>query len=173
MKNRFLLSMLIPLSFTASGEWQSSYIFYGLGLTDTNQLLSAQDSDFHAEYVPQITLGVGKSYRINQNWIVDTSLSADWAKARFQFEQGQGRQMATLENLGLWSTTRLVREHWVDNLSPFVELGLGLVQGSADDFADLDNEWRGAAKAAVGVEFTLSDSASLSIALGKTTYDSH
>lgn len=173
MKKKFLLSVLMPMSFASAAEWQPAYTFFGLGLVNTEQLLSQENMDFRTEFVPQIALGVGKEYRLDEDWILDSNLSVNWTQARFQFEHEQVSLLGTLENTGLWTTTRLIRKNWIDNMSPFIEFGLGMVRDNYDDFNDQENDWRGASKAALGVEFTLSDSASFSIALGKTSYENH
>lgn len=170
---KYVLAVLVgAMTFPALSDWEASKGFVGLGLSNGENLLLPDNGRLTTGLIPELSLGLSKAYRLDQNWLIDSSLSAEWAEGDFQFGD-MGIDKSNAENLGLWASSRLIRENWFENASPFIELGVGRVRGDFGVAEKQTHEWATAARARVGMMFTLSEDSDFSISIGTSNFLNH
>lgn len=151
-------------------ELQAQY-FYGASLSHIDVLATPENSEIKAKYVPSIFVGVGYEFDIDNNWKVEWNNSLNFTQATISPIDISMPDYTTLTNVGLWSHARLKYTSLFDNVSPFIEAGVGLVNIDYSLAGQSNNTWDTGTSLQAGVEFELSEGSSISIGFGKPDYN--
>ena len=163
------LLVLVLWIHSANAENQDTYHFVSLGLTDGGQLASEHAVSWDDKLIPELSFGLGQSSPLSDDWQIDTELSLTFAETNqpvtaFHF------QPASLTNVGIWGTARLKQTSLFDSAHPFLEMALGVVHVDEHFAGQKYTGEKFGLKLHAGIEFTLTESMSLSIAAGQTNH---
>jgi len=167
-------------SFSAAAD-DESYKFVGFGLTHYDDLANLDLSHIEIDLVPEVSFGLGKNYQLNADWQLSTEISLHYAKAHFNgfvenesensFSQEQQSFTGNYEALGLWATSRFKYVSLSENVSPFIELAVGVVQTNHGTLFGEEKNKGIAYKAITGLEFEIDNDMTLSIGFGLSDND--
>jgi opacity protein-like surface antigen len=176
-----LVSHLVSFSAIATDE--ESYAFVGFGLSHYDNFANLAISETQIDLVPEVYLGVGQRYQLNDDWQLATEVSIHYAKAYFSglAENVDANHLSkelqvssgNYQSLGLWATSRFNYVSLSDNVSPFIELALGAVQTNQSALFGEEKNQQIAYKAIAGLEFEVADKMTFSIGVGLSDNDDH
>ncbi|WP_340678525.1 outer membrane beta-barrel protein [Paraglaciecola sp.] len=151
-------------------ELQAQY-FYGASLSQVDVLAIPKQSDVRAKYVPTLFVGFGYEFNLSNDWKVEWNNSLNFAQANITPIEISEPHDSALTNVGLWSHTTLKYTGLFENASPFVKIGVGLVNVDYSLDGQSKNTWDTATEVQAGIEFELSGGASISLAVGRPNYN--
>lgn len=151
-------------------ESQTQY-FYGASLSNFDVLAIPKQSDVSAKYVPTVFVGFGYEFNLGNDWKVEWNNSLNFAQTNITPIEILEQNYTALTNVGFWSHTTLKYTGLFDNASPFVKVGVGLVNVDYSFDGQSKNTWDTATEVQAGIEFELSGGASISLAVGKPNYN--
>jgi opacity protein-like surface antigen len=151
-------------------ELQPQY-FYGASLSHVDMLAAPKKSEINAKYVPSIFVGVGYEFDLDKNWQVEWNNSLNFSQANISLIETSTADYTALTNVDLWSHVKVKYNGLFDNASPFIRAGVGLVNVDYSLAGESKNTWDTATNLQVGIEFELSEGASIAIAFGKPDYN--
>jgi opacity protein-like surface antigen len=170
-------------SFTATATDDELYKFVGFSLTQYDNLANLDLSHTEIDLVPEVIFGLGKKYQLNNGWQLATEISMHYAKAHFSglvkndsvsnMTQGQQSFSGNYEALGLWATSRFNYVGLSDNISPFIELGVGVVQTNHGTLFGEEKNQGIAYKAITGLEFEVAKDMTFSFGIGFSDNDNN
>jgi hypothetical protein len=168
-------------SFTAMATDDDTYKFVGFGLTHYDNLVNLDLSHSKIDLVPEVSLGLGKKYQLNEDWQLSVEVSLHYAKAHFSgflesnsvnnFSQEQQSFSGNYEASGLWATSRFNYVSLSEKVSPFIELAVGAVQTNHGTLFGEEKKQGFAYKAITGVEFEVANDMTFSIGFGLSDND--
>lgn len=171
-------SVLMSFSVAATDD---TYTFAGFSLTHYSGLANLELSKVDIDLVPEVSFGFGKKYQLNQDWELATEISLHYAKAQFSgvvetdslnntFQEQQSFS-GNYEALGLWATSRFKYVSLSENVSPFIELGIGAVETNHGTLFGEETNHGLSYKALTGLEFEMDNDVSFSIGIGLSDND--
>jgi hypothetical protein len=199
MMKKSLIAMLISsvvissaitslVSFSAQAN-DDTYTFVGVSLTHYNDLANLDLSRVDIDLVPEVSLGYGKNYQLNQDWLLSTKISLHYAKAHFSgfvdsdvFLTEQNFSTASelntkvsgnYEALGLWATSRFQYMSFSENVTPFVELAIGAVETNHGTLFGEEKNRGIRYKAITGLAFEVANDVTFSIGFGLSDDDNN
>jgi len=171
------------LSFSAAATDEDSYSFIGFSLTKYDNLANLELSKIDIDLVPEVSLGIGKNYSLNQDWVLATEVSLHYAKTSFNgvvetndmnnLYQNQQAFSGNYESLGLWATTRFKNVNFSPNVTPFVELGIGAVETNHSTLFGEEKNHGLAYKAVAGLQFEVATDVTFSLGFGTSNNDNN
>lgn len=176
---------LTPMVTSASAAEMNddTYKFIGFGLTHYDDLENLELSNVDIDLVPEVFVGFGKNYQLNQNWQLATEISLHYAKAHFNglventtdegFSMGKQEFSGNYEALGLWATSRFKYVGFSEKVSPFIELAVGAVETNHGTLFGEENNRDISYKAVTGLEFEIDNDMTFSIGLGVSDNDNN
>ncbi|WP_295027813.1 outer membrane beta-barrel protein [Shewanella sp.] len=174
-------------SFSAAASDDEPYTFVGFGLSQYNDLDNLDLSKVDIDLVPEIFVGFGKQYQLNEDWLLATEVSLHYAKTHFSGYvestaehdsfQGQEAFSATYasgnyEALGLWATSRFNYLGLSERVSPFIELAVGMVETNHGTLLGEEKNHGIGYKAVTGLEFEAANNMTISLGYGISNNDS-
>jgi len=169
------------MSFSATAKDDEIYKFVGFGLTHYDDLANLDLSHTKIDLVPEVSLGLGKTYQLNKDWQLSTEVSLHYAKAHFSgfvesnsvnnFSQEQQSFSGHYDALGLWATSRFNYVSLSENVSPFIELAVGAVQTNHGTLFGEEKNQGLAYKAITGLEFEVAKDMTFSFGIGFSDND--
>ena len=151
-------------------ELQPQY-FYGASLSHVDMLATPKQSEVRAKYVPSIFVGVGYEFDLDKNWQVQWNNSLNFTQANISPIEISTPDYTALANVGLWSHVKVKFNGLFENASPFISAGVGLINVDYSLAGESKNTWDTATNLQAGIEFELSEGASIAIAFGKPDYN--
>jgi len=173
--NTLLFSLLATSSIvSANANLQSKdlRIFTSIEVTKPELEPVQNGFSFKQNYSPKLTLGLAKEFQLDENWQLVSSVSISYLNTnieRFSFDDGT--KSASYDELGLWGAVKLKRNNLYPNISPFIELGAGLIEADYHLNQTIKKETVAGLKATTGVEFTLTKGSTISVGLGFSNFD--
>lgn len=164
MKKLLLAAMLLTSGMVQADE-NPIYGFMTTGISQSNIEFAMDGQKFKPQTTPHFELGLGKTYQLNENWTLDNQLSFRYSKADFSGLQGNYTQQ------GLWQTTTLKNHNLINFATPFVEVGVGVVDTTLNMAALHHSEQFVAYEINAGLEFKVTDGFSISFAVGHSNED--
>jgi len=168
-------------SFSSSAADDVFYKFVSFGLIYNDGLGNLAPSRSEIDLMPEISFGLGKNYQLNEDWQLATEFSLQYAQTNFSvmaehenmknFSQNQSSFSGDYREVGLWATSRFKYVNLTENVSPFIELAVGVVQtNQATLFGEEKNNGI-AFKAVTGLEFEVAQDMTFSIGVGLSDND--
>ena len=171
-------------SFSAKASGDDSYKFVSFGLSYVNEVTDLTNlnlSQIEVDLVPEISFGLGKHYRLNEDWQIASEVSFRYAKAHFsglventhvsKLPQGQKNYSGNYQTLGLWATSRFKYVSLSESVSPFIEVAVGAVQTNHATLFGEEKNNAIAFKAVTGLEFEVANDMTFSIGVGFSDND--
>ena len=125
--------------------------------------------------MPEIFFGVGKNYQLNQDWDLATEVSFHYAKAHFSgvvethnmnhMSENQQAFSGNYEALGIWATSRFKYVSLSENVTPFIELAVGVVETNHGTLFGEEKNHDIGYKAVTGLQFEIAEDITFSILL--------
>lgn len=153
-----------------SEELQPDY-FFGISLSDTNSLAKPHGTEVKAKYAPAVFVGLNYTFDVSPDWEVDWSHSLHFTQGSIALLDNPEAPYTNMTNVGLWSQAKLKYQGLFDEVSPFVQAGVGLVNVDYSLDGKSNNEWNTGTNFQAGFEFNLASDSSFSISVGKHHYD--
>jgi hypothetical protein len=159
------------------------YKFVGLSLSHHEKLADLDYSKLNIDLMPQVSFGFGKNYQLSPDWTVATELSISYAKTHFS---GIDNSVSTYnhdnsfsgtyvsgeyEALGLWATSRFKYVSLSEKVTPFVELGLGVIKTNHGTLFGEEENHGMAYKASTGLAFEIANDMTFSFGVGLSNND--
>ncbi len=171
------------MSFSAVAADEDTYSFVGFGLAHYNDLANLELSQVDIDLVPEVSFGFGKNYTLNQDWELSTEVSLHYAKAHFSgvietndinnTYQAKQTFSGNYEALGIWATSRFKYVSISENVTPFIELGVGAVQTNYGTLFGEEKDHGLAYKAVAGLQFEIVKDVSFSLGFGASDNDNN
>ena len=170
-------------SFAATEFDDEPYKIVGFSLTHYDDLANLNLSHTEINLVPEFSFGLGKKYQLNEDWQLATEISLHYAKTHFRgrvennslinLPQGQQAFSGKYKALGLWATSRFKYVSLSEDVSPFIELAVGVVQTNHGTLFGEENNSGIAYKAITGLEFQVANDMTFSFGFGLSDNDSN
>ena len=145
-----------------SAEQSSTFTFVGLGHGLNNTSIYLDDQQLKADSNTNYQMGVGKTFWSSDSWRADGILSLRYGKNHFSGVGTDGRVSET----GLWASSRFNYLDGPAGITPFIEVGAGLVEldvkSSQFNFDDRTTAY----EVQAGLTFELTEDVSFSFAVG-------
>jgi hypothetical protein len=169
------------MSFPTLAADENSYTFVGFGLTHYNDLANLELSKVDIDLVPEVSLGFGKNYMLNQDWELSTEVSLHYAKAHFSgvidandmnnTYQAQQTFSGNYEALGIWATSRFKYVSLSESVTPYIELAVGAVETNYGTLFGEEKDHGLAYKAVAGLQFEIANDVTFSLGFGTSDND--
>jgi hypothetical protein len=136
------------------------YGFVASGFSQSNAQLNVDGQRFKAATAPHFELGLGKDFILNDDWTLENKVSFKYSKAQFKGIP------ADMKQWGLWNTATLKHHNLLSFATPFIELGVGIVDTSLSMEQQRSSDRFIAFEANVGLEFEVTEGFSFIFAVG-------
>lgn len=173
LKGKKIKSVLGPLSATVFADEAEPYYFVGLGLVGSDMSAKPSGMELLNSIHPDLSLGTGVSYAINDDWSFDQQVSLHHTSAEARFaDPGQfGQTIDGVRNTGVWTTSIINRHNLFGNdITPFARLTVGVVKVNLNGLENGYQDRRYGSRANLGLEFTVANQASIAISWGVSNY---
>ncbi|MCJ8269768.1 MAG: hypothetical protein MJK04_10245 [Psychrosphaera sp.] len=157
----------VTLQAQAQDEAEESpiYGFVASGFSQSNIEFAMDGQRFKPKAAPYFELGLGKSFQLNDDWTLENQLSFRYSKTGIKGLSGDFTQQ------GLWNTATFKHHNLLSFATPFIELGVGIVDTSLNMEQQHSSERFIAYEANVGLEFEITEGFSFIFAVGDSNVD--
>lgn len=161
------MSLITP-ALSQSNEKSDTFFSLGLGLVQEDLLAKPGDFPPANQLTPSMSIGLGISQQISDNWQLENRLSLEHLQTNLTFSDNEvnaNNETYRLNNTGLWLSSALKYTALHQDMRPFVQLDVGKVyaefQGPEGNDYGLETGYR----AGIGMEFDMEKGSSLSFAV--------
>lgn len=98
-------------------------------------------------------------------------MSIDYSQSNIELAAEDQTVSATIENSGIWLDTKLSYQSFHSSVNPFIEMSVGQVYGKYHALGHSHSDWQTGVKVSTGLEFTLSNDSTISLAVGHSNID--
>lgn len=144
----------------AETEETPIYGFVASGFSQSNVELNVNGQRFKPATAPHFELGLGKDFILNDDRTLENKVSFRYSKADVK------GLPADLKQWGLWNTATFKHHNLLSFATPFIELGVGIVDTSLSMDQQHSSERFVAYEANVGLEFEVTEGFSFVFAVG-------
>lgn len=141
------------------------YGFVATGFSQSNVELNVDGQRFKPATAPHFELGLGKDFILNDDWTLENKVSFKYSKAEFKGIP------ADMKQWGLWNTATFKHHNLLSFATPFIELGVGIVDSSISMEQQQRSDKFVAYEANVGLEFEVTEGFSFIFAVGDSNVD--
>lgn len=168
----FILSTSVLINVNAVASDEDVYHFVNLGVVKHSEFSDLELNQVDLSFTPEVSFGVGQSIQLNSDWQFDSEVSLNFSITDVSgFDQRNEKVSGNYKEMGIWGTGRFNYTSFSENITPFIELGIGAVQTQYDtEFGEEKNHGL-AYKVITGVAVHLENKMSISLAMGVSDND--
>lgn len=143
------------------------YPFIAASVVKQSSFITNDNQEFTFSYTPKISLGFALDYDFSQNWQLTNNIYLSYMNGKFTADNNMnGTNYGRVVQKGLWVSSRLKRLNIMENVNPFLELGVGIVDVDYSDLSNQQEKLTTDYKAIAGFEYKTITDTTISIGLG-------